>query len=74
MSKFMDAKMRMDMVLAKKQIVAQSAADVIVKEYMSAASKEKNKELVVKQLQELLKDFSDQEKFLIMAYVFAKIA
>lgn len=70
----MEAKMAMaDIALAKEQLL-KKAADQLVKNYMSKASKETNKDAVVKTLDQLLADFSDHDKYVIMAHVFAKIA
>lgn len=72
--KFIEAKSVIDDVLVKRQSEIDQVAKIITQTMVARANKESNKNIVKKEIDNLLDGFSDAEKYEIMKSVFLMMA
>lgn len=72
--KLIDCKIGIQDQILQRDNALKKSADIIVKNFMHYAASEPNKTAVLSKLDDMLKGFTDHDKYIIMAYVFCKLA
>ena len=69
----MECKMEIQDQVLKRETCLKKTAEIIVSKFTHYASKENNKQAVLKSLDDMLNGYTDAEKYTIMQYVYLRL-